>query len=243
MEEQFIYGRNPVREVMLKNLDVAKVYMNRELTGEYEIEIRKWCKSHNVPLSKVPNAKLDQLSRRKNHQGIVIQLAAISIRLIDEVFQDDINEKDTVIILDGVSDVRNVGAISRSALAFGCKAIILTTKGSAALNMDAVKSSSGALLKIPVCREKNVMIAIEKLQQLGYTVWATDLKSKNNLHQLEAEGPIALVMGSEDKGVSREALKVADDHFKFVQENTIDSLNVSVATGICLYDLYLRRFK
>ena len=243
MEEQYIYGRNPVNEAMQQGIDIAKVFMNRELTGEYEITIRKWCKTHNVPLSKVPVSKLDQLSKRKNHQGVVIQSSAISIVSIESIFEDKVNDTDTVVILDGVSDVRNVGAIARSALAFGCKAIILTTKGSAALNMDAVKSSSGALLKIPVCREKNVMVATEKLQQLGYSVWATNLRANKSLHDMESEGPIAIIMGSEDRGVSREALKVADEHFKFVQENTIDSLNVSVATGICLYDLYLRRFR
>ena len=243
MEDQIIYGRNPVNEALKKGVDITKIFMNRELTGAYEITIRKWCKEHNIPLSKVPVFKLDQMTRRQNHQGIVAQIAPISIKEIDEVINTEPDDGDTVIILDGVSDIRNVGAIARSALAFGCKALIMTSKGSASLNMDAVKSSSGALLKLPVCREKNVMIAIEKLQQVGYTVWASNLKAKYDLHELPLPGPLALVMGSEDRGVSREALKVADDQFKFAQENTIDSLNVSVATGICLYDLYLRRMK
>jgi 23S rRNA (guanosine2251-2'-O)-methyltransferase len=241
MDDQIIYGRNPVNEALKQGVDIAKIYMNRELTGEYEITIRKWCKENNIPLSKVPVSKLDQMAKRQIHQGIVAQVAAISIKEIEDIFTEEPQDDDMVVILDGVSDIRNLGAIARSALAFGCKAIIMSTKGSASLNMDAVKSSSGALLKIPVCREKNVMVAIEKLQQIGYTVWASNLKAKLYLHELPKPGPLALVMGSEDRGVSREALKVADDQFKFIQENTIDSLNVSVATGICLYDLYLRR--
>jgi 23S rRNA (guanosine2251-2'-O)-methyltransferase len=241
MQEQIIYGRNPVQEAITNNVDIEKIYLNREMTGEYEVSLRNQCNELNIPLSKVPFGKLDFLTKRANHQGVVAVISAVKISTIEEVFSAALEGNEIVVILDGISDVRNVGAIARSAKAFGCKAIITGTKGSASLNMDAVKSSSGALLTIPMIREKNVMIAIEKLQQLGFEVWATDLKATENLHDTTCDGPIAIVLGSEDKGVSREALKVADKKIKFIQENTVDSLNVSVAAGICLYDLYKRR--
>lgn len=243
MDNKIIYGRNPVREALEGGIDLEKVYLNREMTGEYEVTIRKSCNAKNIPLSKVPFLKLDNLTRRSNHQGVAAVLAAVKVKSIEEIFTEPLKGDELAIILDGISDVRNVGAISRSALAFGCKAMIVTSKGGAALNMDAVKSSSGALLTLPIAREKNVLIAIEKLQQLGFEVWATDLRSKEYLHEAVAEHPVAFVLGSEDKGVSREALKIADRKIKFIQENTIDSLNVSVAAGICLYDLYKRRVK
>lgn len=243
MDDQIIYGRNPVKEALESGIAIEKVYLNREMSGEYEVIIRNACRDLNIPLSKVPTGKLDHLTRRQNHQGIAAVVAAITIRTIEDTLTGNPEKNDIALILDGISDVRNVGAIARSALAFGCKAIIVTTKGGAALGMDAVKSSSGALLSIPVAREKNVLIAIEKLQQLGYEVWATDLKAREFFHNTAMTQPVALVLGAEDKGVSREALKIADKRIKFAQENTVDSLNVSVAAGICLYDLYRRRFK
>lgn len=241
MNEQTIYGRNPVQEAIDNKVDIEKIYLNREMTGEYEVTLRRRCNELHIPLSKVPFDKLDYMTHRANHQGVVAIISAVKISTIEEVFSSPLEGNEIVVILDGISDVRNVGAIARSAKAFGCKAIISGTKGSASLNMDAVKASSGALLTIPIVREKNVMVAIEKLQQLGFEVWATDLNAKEHLHDTSCEGPIAIVLGSEDKGVSREALKVADKKIKFVQENTVDSLNVSVAAGICLYDLYKRR--
>ena len=240
MADHIIYGRNPVIEAIESGIDLEKVFLNREMTGEIEVTIRKQCRLRNIPLSKVHFRKLDHLTKRANHQGVAAIISKVSIKTIEDVFSQAPEKNDTAIILDGISDVRNLGAISRSALAFGCKAMIVTLKGGAALNMDAVKASSGALLKIPVAREKNVLIAIEKLQQLGFEVWATDLQAKEYLHKTEINGPVAIIFGSEDKGVSKEALRIADKRIKFVQENTIDSLNVSVAAGVCLYDLYKR---
>ena len=243
MEENIIYGRNPVKVALRTGQEIEKVYLSRDITGEIEIFVRKACNNNNIPLSKVPKEKLDSLVTRKNHQGIVAVISAIQLHSLESLYVDGMPEDGVVLVLDGISDVRNIGAIARSAGAYGVDSVVVSTKGGAALNEDAVKSSAGALLKIKVCREKNVQVAIEKLQELGCTVLATDLSSETLLHDIQIEGPIAVVMGAENRGVSREALKLADKKFKLAQENTVDSLNVSVATGICLYELYKRRLK
>lgn len=238
--DTIIYGKNPVLEAFQSDRDIEKVFLLREMTGELEVFVRNYCKDHNIPLSKVPEVKLDKLSNRKIHQGIIAIISPIAIRAIEESLIPE-NTNDIVVVLDGVTDVGNMGAVARSALAFGCKGLVITTKGSGAINKDSVKASAGALLQLTVCREKNIMVAIEKLQQLGYTVLTTELSAKKYLHDCKFDNPIAVVMGSEDKGVSREASRVADMKIKLPQESSIDSLNVSVATGICLYELYKRK--
>lgn len=233
-----IYGKNPVREAIDAGKQIEKIFLQREMTGEFETYIRNHCKNNDIPLSKVPDIKLDKLSKNKNHQGCVAFVSKIRYYTIDEVFSFQDHLGCVAVILDGVTDVRNMGAIARSALAFEVKGIIVTSGGSVSLHEDAIKSSSGALLQIPVCREKNVMIAIEKLQQLGYKVLATDARAKQMIHDFQPEGPVALILGSEDRGVSREAKRIADESIGIVQSEKIDSLNVSVSAGIFFYELY-----
>jgi 23S rRNA (guanosine2251-2'-O)-methyltransferase len=235
---KYIYGRNPVTEAIKEGLEIEKVFFQREITGEFEKYIRNYCKQKNIPLSKVPDVKLDNLSRKGNHQGVVIQISPLKYSEIEEVFTGDLENIEIAIVLDGITDVRNIGAIARSALAFKAKGLIMSAKGSGAFNEDAIKASSGALLQLPICREKNSMIAIEKLQQLGFEVLASDLKAKDLIEDYLIEGPVAIVLGSEDKGVSREVLKVSDRSIKIDQSTAIDSLNVSVAAGIILSELY-----
>ncbi len=233
-----IYGKNPVREAIDAGKQIEKIFLQREMTGEFETYIRNHCKNNDIPLSKVPDIKLDKLSKNKNHQGCVVFVSKIRYYTMEEVFssQDDLGC--VAVILDGVTDVRNMGAIARSALAFEVNGIIVTSGGSVSLHEDAIKSSSGALLQIPVCRERNVMIAIEKLQQLGYKVLATDARAKQMIHHFQPEGPVALILGSEDRGVSKEAMRIADERIGIVQSAKIDSLNVSVSAGIFFYELY-----
>jgi 23S rRNA (guanosine2251-2'-O)-methyltransferase len=233
-----IYGRNPVTEALKEEIEIEKIYFHRELTGEFEKFIRATCKERNIPLSKVPEVKLDHLSNRSNHQGIVAEISPLSYKQIEDVFSGDLENIEIAVILDGITDVRNIGAIARTALAFNAKGIVITAKGSGAFNDDAVKASSGALIQIPICREKNVMVAIEKLQQLGFEVLASDLQAKELIEDYLIEGPVAIILGSEDRGVSREALKIADKSIKIAQSGAIDSLNVSVAAGILLSELY-----
>ncbi|HMQ07371.1 MAG TPA: 23S rRNA (guanosine(2251)-2'-O)-methyltransferase RlmB [Saprospiraceae bacterium] len=236
--EMTIYGRNPVKTAIEEGKAFEKVFVLRELTGEFEVLVRQYCRDQNIPISKVPAVKLDHLTRNKNHQGVVAILSPIVYNNFEDIFSQDDTLGAIALILDGITDVRNVGAIARSALAFGVKGLILGTGGSVSIHEDAIKSSSGALLKIPVCREKNTLIAIEKLQQMGYYVWAADGNARQSIRQTKAEGPVAIIIGAEGKGVSKEALKIADTKVRIEHEKTMDSLNVSVATGIILYELY-----
>lgn len=237
-KSNYIYGRNPVMEVLKEEIEIEKIYFHRDLTGEFEKYIRGICKERNIPLSKVPEAKLDNLSFRGNHQGVVAEISPLNYQIIEEVFTGDLDNIEVAVILDGITDVRNIGAIARTALAFNAKGLVITSKGSGAINDDAVKASSGALLQIPICREKNVMIAIEKFQQLGFEVLATDLRAKELIEDYLIEGPVAIILGSEDRGVSKEALKLADRAIRIDQSKAIDSLNVSVAAGVLLSELY-----
>lgn len=235
---KYVYGKNPVIEAINENVEIEKIYFLREMTGEFEKFIRNTCKTKNIPLSKVPEIKLDKLSNRGNHQGVVAEISPMKYHDINDIFTGDLEHIEVAVVLDGITDVRNIGAIARTALAFNAKGLVITTKGSGAFNEDAIKASSGALIQLPICREKNVMIAIEKLQQLGFEVLATDLQAQDLIEDYLIEGPVAIVLGSEDRGVSRETLKVADKSIKIAQSDAIDSLNVSVAAGILLSELY-----
>lgn len=242
--KNIIAGRNPVVEALKQGSGVDKILMFKNATGENIATIKELSRQHNVPLQMVPMEKLNGLTNVQ-HQGVVAFKSAIVYHDLQQVI-DWVNEKGEsplFLILDGVTDVRNIGAITRTAVCCGAQAIIVPDKGIAALGEDAMKASAGALEQIHVCRVNSLMKAVDTLRLNGIAVYASDMKANKNLFDITLTDPCALVMGSEDKGVVPVLLKICDGSFKIPMVGNFDSLNVSVATGMVLYEAVRQRLK
>ncbi len=215
----------------------------QSLTGETEIELRKLCQAKSIPLKRVPQVKLDSLTSQENHQGVVAYISPIRYKKLIDFLPHILKQKpDPVfLLLDGVEDVRNMGAVARSALAFDVDALITFTRGNAPINDVAVKTSAGALLKLTVCKEDNLSNCLNLLAENSVRILVSSLKATQGLSTLDTSGPIAFVLGSEHRGVSLSTEDYADELFKIEQSEQMDSLNVSVAAGIVLHTIYSKR--
>lgn len=235
--EDLVYGRHPVLEALESDQPVDKVYLQQGTRGEFEKELRNLCKTKEVPFTIVPQAKMGRMVKG-NHQGVVAQLAATAYQKVEHLlpFIYEKGETPLLLLLDGVTDVRNLGAIARSAEVCGAQGIIVPQKNSAGLTPDAVKSSAGALMRLPVCREKSLVNTIELLKMSGVTVIASDLKADKYISDLDLTEPLCIVMGAEGEGISPGVAKAADVTFKIPQAGMLNSFNVSVAAGILLWE-------
>ena len=235
--ENLVYGRHPVLEALASGRPVDKVFLQQGTRGEFEKELRNLCKAQEVPFTIIPQAKLQRMVRG-NHQGVVAQLAAAAYQKTENLLPLLYEQGHTplLLLLDGITDVRNLGAIARSAEVCGAHGIIIPQKNSAGLTPDAVKSSAGALLRLPMCREKSLVNTIELLQMSGVKVIASDLQAEKFLHELELTEPLCIVMGAEGEGISKGVARAADVRFKIPQAGTLNSFNVSVAAGILLFE-------
>ncbi len=235
--EDLIYGRHPVLEALAAGQPVDKVYLQQGTRGDFEKELRQSCKLQGVPMTIIPQAKLQRMVKG-NHQGVVAQLAAARYQQVSDVLPQIYERGETplLLLLDGVTDVRNLGAIARSAEVCGAHTIIIPQKNSAGLTADAVKSSAGALSRLPVCREKSLVNTVEELQLNGVKVIASDLQADRYLHELDLTGPLCIVLGAEDEGISTGVARAADLTFRIPQAGTLNSFNVSVAAGILLFE-------
>jgi len=237
-----VFGRHPVIEAINSGKTIDKVLLQQDAAGEMAREIRKLCKEKFIPLQMVPKERLNRFVRG-NHQGVMCWLSLIEYQSLEDLLPTiyEKSEVPLILLLDGVTDVRNFGAIARSAEVFGAHAIVIPRKKSAQITPDAIKTSAGALLEIPVCREPSIIAAMEFLQQSGVQVFASDLKSRREMKELDLTVPCALIIGAEDRGVSRSLLQVVDKTFLIPQAGKTDSLNVSVATGIMMYEAMSQR--
>ncbi len=244
-ENTLIYGRHPVADAIRSGKPFEKVMMQQGLRGEAEIEIRKLSKEFNIPLSIVPREKLSKMANGGNHQGILGFLPLIEYQRLEDIlpFVFEKGETPLLILLDNVTDVRNFGAIARSAEVMGVHAIVVPHNGAALLNADAMKASAGALSRLAVCREKTLSAVLDYLAQSGVRVVASDLGARNKVFDVDFSFPTAILMGSEGEGVNRALLRRADETFIIPQVGTTDSLNVSVATGVILYEVLRQRLK
>lgn len=242
-KHQFIYGRHPVVDAIKNGESIDKVLLLRGTRGDLEIELRKLCKEKDIYLSMVPKEKLDHLAKGKNHQSVVAFISPIRFYQIEDMVPliYERGENPLILILDGVTDTRNFGAIVRSAEVFGVHTIIVPMKGSSQIGSDALKTSAGALLKMPVCKTNSLVNAIEYLQNSGIQVFASDLKASKPINDLDLSGPIALVVGSEDEGISHAISTRANSTFLIPQIGETDSLNVSVSAGVMLYEAQRQR--
>lgn len=240
--EKGIFGLRPVIEAIEAGKTVDKLFVQKGLQGEIFYELRKLITEYEIPTQYVPLEKLNRLTR-KNHQGIFAFLSPIEFHdiesLLPQIYESGKNP--FILILDRVSDVRNFGAIARTAECVGVDAIIVPHKGSASINADAVKTSTGALYNIPVCKEANLKKTIQFLKNSGIQVVGATEKAAEFMYEVDYSVPTAVLMGSEEDGISDELLKVADRIVKLPMFGTTSSLNVSVACGVFMYEVIRQR--
>lgn len=238
----FIYGTWPVMEAVKAKRDLDKVIIQHGLRSPVIGEIIAELKLLEIPYQFVPIEKMNRVTR-KNHQGIIAFISPITFGRIEHVLPEiyEKGEDPFVLILDKITDVRNFGAILRTASCTGVHAVVIPDKGSAMLNSDTVKSSAGAIYTLPICRSENLKESIEYLKASGLKILAATEKGKELYFNEQLSGPVALIMGSEGEGISPEYLRRSDVLLKIPMVGTIASLNVSVAAGVLLYEVFRQR--
>jgi 23S rRNA (guanosine2251-2'-O)-methyltransferase len=241
-ETDCIFGLRAVIEAIRAGKQIDRLLIKQGLQGSLYHELMTEVKTHNIVYQIVPLERIE-LVTRKNHQGVLAWLSVIEFQYISNLLPMiwETGNDPLIIALDGVSDVRNFGAIVRTAECLGANGIIIPEKGSARITADAVKTSAGALHTFPVCREKSIVRAIEFLKDSGLKVICAGEKSGTIISEISLTGPVVLVLGSEDKGISRELVALSDNQIKIPMKGTIGSLNVSVAAGILLYEIIRQR--
>lgn len=237
-ESNVIFGIRAVIEALKSDQFIEKVLVKNGLQGELFNELKKTLKDYNVPFQLVPVERIQRVTT-KNHQGVVALVSPVSYQDVETVVQKKIEggERPVVLILDGVTDVRNFGAIARTAECAGVSAIVIPEKGSAPVNGDAIKTSAGALFRIPVCRVSRLWYTMKFLKSHNFTIVAASEKAGVDYRKVDYAGPIALVMGAEDTGISSQVMKMVDQQVAIPVKSEIDSLNVSVAAGILIYEI------
>lgn len=230
-----IYGRRSIKEALQNNLDIQKVFVKKNAKNLEKIifELNR----KKIPISFVPLVKLDKLTKG-NHQGVVCQVSPIktkNLENLDEFLQNSTIVK--ILILDGLTDTRNFGSIIRNAECFGVDGIIISKTGSAPINDEVVKTSSGAIFNTQIFKVDHLIDAIFLLKDQKFTILGADEKSMKSLREIKIEKKTAIILGSEGKGISYSLLKNCDERFKIPITGKIESLNVAVASGIILYDI------
>lgn len=231
-----------MQEAILAGKEIDKIMVQKGLTGELFHEVRDLVRTHNIPMQQVPIEKLNLLTKA-NHQGVVAFVSPIAFANLDNIVAEVFEKGETqkLLMLDNITDVRNFGAICRSAECQGFHAIIIPDKGSAQLNEDAVKTSAGALFHIPICRVSSLIKTVEALQMSGLQVTACTEKTDDLIDKIDFTTPHCIVMGSEEFGISNEIIRKADNLGKINMMGKTSSLNVSVAAGIIMYELNRQR--
>jgi 23S rRNA (guanosine2251-2'-O)-methyltransferase len=239
----YIIGRQPVLEAMNAGKQLDRIFIQKNIGGEIIFDIRKAAQALQIPINVVPPEKLNSITRA-NHQGVIAVAGLVKYMDLQQVI-DHIHEQGETplfIMLDGITDVRNIGAIARSALCSGAQAIIIPDKGVGAINEEAIKSSAGALHNIHICREGSLLKAIDTLHLNGIRVFSAEMKSTHHFFDMPWGDPCCIIMGSEDKGIQPFLSKAADDAFTIPMSEKFDSFNVSVAAGIILYEAFRHRY-
>jgi 23S rRNA (guanosine2251-2'-O)-methyltransferase len=241
-KSSLIIGRQPLIEAIQSGRALDKILMQRNGTGEIVEEIRQLARENNIPVQMVPVEKLYSLTKA-NHQGVIAFAALVQYLDLQQVIDETVASgiPPLFVMLDGVTDVRNIGAIARTAVCCGAQALLIPDKGVGALNEEAMKSSAGALERIHVCRVNSLLKAVDTLHLNGIRVFTSEMQADKKIFELDMIAPCCMVMGSEDKGVQPYIRKAADEHFTIPMTGRFDSLNVSVAAGIILYEAMKQR--
>ncbi len=241
-KENYIFGIRAVLEAAEAGKDLDKVLVRRGGGSDLLKKLLVVLSKMEIPVQQVPVEKLNRITG-KNHQGVIAYLSEVSYfditTLLPSIFEK--GEDPLILLLDGVSDVRNFGAIARSAECAGVHAIVIPASGSAAINADAVKTSAGALHRIPVCRHRDLLTVMRFLKESGLRMFAATEKTRDSMYATEMTGPAGLVLGSEDTGISAQLLRIADSWVSIPMKGSIASLNVSVAAGVLLFEILRQR--
>ena len=239
---EFIFGVRAVLEAVLAGKDIDKVLIKKDLETELTKELFEALRGTRIPVQRVPIEKLNRVTM-KNHQGVVAFISAVTYQRLEDIVPTLYEEGKTpfFVLLDGVTDVRNFGAIARTCECAGVHAIVIPQTDSVSVNADAVKTSAGALLTLPVCREYSIREAIIYLKNSGVHVIAATEKASENYTKADYSGPVAIVMGAEDKGIANENIKICDELIQIPILGKIGSLNVSVAAGVLMYEAVKHR--
>lgn len=237
-----LIGRKPVLEALQQVTAIEKIFLLRSATGPEISTIKQLARELQVPVSQVPVEKLNSLTRAQ-HQGVVAWTSLLQYTDLQNAISHVVEEGQVplFLLLDGLTDVRNVGAIARTALCCGAQGIILPTSSSASLTEEAIKTSAGALKKILLCRTPSVPQAIDVLRLNGIRVLGTQMQGSVPVYEADLTGPACIVMGAEDKGISKDVIRRADSLIRIPMASSFDSLNVSVAAGMILYEAVRQR--
>ncbi|MFN8326182.1 23S rRNA (guanosine(2251)-2'-O)-methyltransferase RlmB [Flavobacterium sp.] len=237
-----VFGIRAIIEAIQSGIIIDKVFIQKDLNSDLMRELMRLIKLKNINFSYVPAEKLNKLSS-KNHQGAVATISPISFYQIEELIEMVLNknEKPLFLILDQLSDARNFGAIIRTAECTGVDGIIIQKQGSAPVNGDTIKTSAGAVFNIPICKVDHIKDAIFHLQASGIKTVAATEKTDYNIYDINFNTPVAIIMGSEDRGINPSVLKIVDEKAKLPMFGNIGSLNVSVACGAFLYETIRQR--
>lgn len=241
-KKPYLYGIRAILEALEHGESIEKIWIDKAAKGGHMNELVHVARNAQVPVQYVPSAALKQYAN-KNHQGVIalgspvtyVEYAEIITRLFEE------GKTPLIMALDGVTDIRNFGAISRTALCMGVHLIVIPARGSATINEDAIKTSAGALFQIPVSRVNHLTDCLEYLKDSGLTIVACSEKGTASCASSDLKKPLVLVMGGEEKGLSPSTLEIADEHVKIPMNPALDSLNVSVAGGMMLYEIARQR--
>ena len=241
-KSSLIIGRKQVTEALKSGQQLDKIYLDSKAQGQEIVEIKRLAAQQGIPVNFVPTAKLNSFNV-SDHEGCVAQIARVQYHDLQQVisFVTDKGEAPLLLILDGITDIRNIGGIARTAFCTGVHAIIIPDKGVGALNEDAILTSAGALEKIPVCRVNSLMKAVDELHLNGIKVFASEMTAQKNIYDCDFTEPCAIVMGGEEHGIYPALMKICDEKIKIPMKNEFESLNVSVATGMILYEVMKQR--
>ena len=241
-KKELIFGIRAVIEAVEAGKDIDKVLVKRELSGELFNELQQLLRRYEIPMQRVPVERIDRITG-KNHQGVIAFVASVTYQKLENIIPllYEEGKNPFILVLDGLTDVRNFGAIARTCEVAGVDAIVIPARGSVSVNADAMKTSAGALHTIPVCRENNLKEAIIFLKNSGIKVVAATEKAATTYTKCDMSVPVALIMGSEDVGISVENIRICDELVKLPQYGNIQSLNVSVAAGVIIYEVLRQR--
>jgi 23S rRNA (guanosine2251-2'-O)-methyltransferase len=241
-KSSLIVGRSKVIEAIQQGQQLERIFLVNTVHGQVIDQIKQLAADYQIPINKVPVEKLNSFNV-SNHEGCVAVISKVQYQNLQEVISYVVEkgEAPLLLILDGITDVRNIGAIARTALCCGVHAIVIPDKGVGALNEDAVATSAGALEKVSVCRVNSLMKAVDEMHLNGIKVFASEMTASKSIFDITFTEPCAIVMGSEDKGIYPALMKICDETFKIPMKGHFESLNVSVAAGMILYEAMKQR--
>jgi 23S rRNA (guanosine2251-2'-O)-methyltransferase len=233
---QEIYGIRAIMEAIVQDKTIDKIWLLKGQQGSLFKYLEQKIHEKGISFSYVPVERLERFSHQ-NHQGAVARIAPINFVSLEELIENNSSEKATYLLLDGITDARNLGAILRTAAAVGVSGIVLPQTGSAPVNADTVKTSAGGIFSVPLVKVNHLKDALFLFQAHDIKTIAVSEKVEKTAYEINFEGPLALIIGSEDKGIQKGLLKMADTTVKLPMSDQMDSLNVSVACGVVLYEI------